>query len=178
MCELVNFSCDIVILVHSYEQDKIKSISQFSGEITILTVTPQFWKWNMWTDVTSQSCNHFRTWCSISHIELQCVHTQTVSKYLQRVHRPYIYYFTIGNQNNNKYCIVPLSLYIIIRLIAKSVPAIHDIFCLRGEEIRTSCWQPPRHVCFHCIIMWKMYPFDVLFWSFKWHLVINKSENQ
>jgi len=42
MCELVGFSCDIVILVHSYEQDKMKSISQFSGEITILTVTPQF----------------------------------------------------------------------------------------------------------------------------------------
>lgn len=140
MCELVGFLRDIVILVHSYEQNKMKSISQFSGEITILTVTPQFWKWNMWTDVTSQSCNHFRTWYSISHTELKCVHTQTVSKYLQWVHRPYIYYFTIGNQNNKKYWTVPLSLYIIIRLIAISVPAIYDIFCLQGEEMRTSCW--------------------------------------
>lgn len=103
MCQLVNFSWDMVILVHRYEQDTMKSISQFSGEITISTVTPQFWKWNMWTDVTSQSCIHCRTWCSISHNELKCVHTQTVSKYLLRVHSPYTYYFNIGNQNNKKY---------------------------------------------------------------------------
>jgi len=113
----------------------MKSISQFSGENTISTVTPQFWKWNIWTNVTSQSCNHCRTWCSISHTELKCVHTQTVSKYLERDHSPHIYYFTVGNQNNKKYWTVPLFLYIINRLTDKSVPAIHDIlFVWRRNE--------------------------------------------
>jgi hypothetical protein len=156
----------------------MRSISQFSGEITISALTPQFWKWNMWTDVTSQSHIHCRTWCSISHNELMCVHTHTVSEYLLTVHSPYIYYFNIGNQNNKKYWTVPLFPQILIRLIDKSVPAIHDIFCLHGEEMRTSCLQPPRHICCHCITMWEMCSFDVFFWSFKRYLVINKSANQ
>jgi hypothetical protein len=35
MCKLVSFACDIMILVHGYEEDKMKFISHFSGEITI-----------------------------------------------------------------------------------------------------------------------------------------------